>query len=78
MRVLFLDDVRQVPRDLLLSEVTVARSAAEAQQIVLDQPTFDLWSLDHDLGMEVKDHLDQIVSASEKNAHTGYVFLKWV
>jgi len=82
-RILFLDDVRD-PEQVLgelscsLNEVWVLRNAHDALHAVITEPRFDCWQLDHDLGMEIKGPSGAIVSASEKDAPTGYDFLKLV
>jgi len=81
-RLLFLDDVRS-PETVLgdivvaVNDVTVCRTADEAREAVEGSPPFHAWHLDHDLGMEIKDHRGVVVSAVEKNAPSGMDFLKW-
>lgn len=57
MKILFLDDERtpemvrwiSYPKD---AEFTVVRSVKEFLKTVKEQPTFNVWSLDHDLGID--------------------------
>lgn len=62
--ILFLDDTR-LPEHVGLksTDCVIVRTADEAQATLQQNPVFDSWSLDHDLGL---------------GSLTGYEFLKWV
>lgn len=69
-RILYLDDIRNPP-EFVNADYTVVRSFKEACDVVSKESKFDLWDLDHDLGVE-KDR-DGLWRA----APTGMDFLKW-
>lgn len=84
-RILFLDDVRY-PAAIGLSaeaaDITVVRSCEAAIEAVQNNPKFDLWFLDHDLGLVLNENSGHdpslITTATElPHAKTGYDFLRW-
>jgi len=87
LRILFLDDVR-TPNAIGLehrdgvTHITVVRSFDAAVEAVRDNPHFDLWYLDHDLGLQFVENPDHDPSLIETAvelpyAKTGYDFLVW-
>lgn len=77
-RVLFLDDVRNPGLDFIGAEMTIARTVEEALIAVGSKPTFDVWTLDHDLGLAPKEKGGLVLGVEERPAPSGFDFLKAV
>lgn len=71
---LFLDDRREPDQviDLAMySRILLARKAEDAMALVVEQPRFDVWSLDHDLAAGVQGR------RLRRQVKTGFDFLVW-